>query len=120
MQRPQEPAQGLLIIQVLQTGIRLVGRRDVDEGQTDAGHDLNEKTEERPAAEDIKPTAGTGRYRVAGGRGEQLTHVESLIDPQGDCPQHARFLFRARPQSGSDNVGSWPPRTHSCPCSTLY
>src|SRR5262249_55673727 len=120
MQRAQEPAQGLLIVQVLQTGIRLVGRRDVDEGQTDAGHDLNEKTEERPAAEDIKPTAGAGRYRVAGGRGEQLADMDSLIDPQGNVTKHARFPFLAEPQRGSDNVGSWPPRTHSCPCSILY
>src|SRR5262249_664566 len=120
MQRPQEPAQGLLIIEILQTGIRLVGRRHVDEGQTDAGHDLNEKTEERAAAQDINPAAGAGRYRVAGGRGEQLAGMDSLIDPQGNVTEHARFLFLAGPQSGSDNVGSWPPRTHSCPCSTLY
>src|SRR5262245_23516096 len=120
MQRPQEPAQGLLIVQVLQAGIRLVGRRDVDEGQTDAGYDLNEKTEERAAAEDIKPTACAGRYRVAGGRGEQLADMDSLIDPQGHVTGHAPFRFLAGPQSGSGNVGSWPPRTHSCPCSTLY
>src|SRR5262249_12702104 len=100
MQRPQKPAKGLLIIQVLQTGIRLIGRRDVDEGQTDAGHDLNEKTEERPAAEDIKPTAGAGRYRVAGGRGEQLADMDSLVDPQGDVAEHARFLFSARASEG--------------------
>src|SRR5438093_13300605 len=100
MQRTQEPAQRLLIIQILQTGIRLVGRGHVDEGQTDAGHDLNDKTEERTAAEDIKPTAGTGRYRVACGRDEQLTHMESLIDPEGDWPQHAWVLFLAGRQGG--------------------
>src|SRR3989442_15728765 len=113
MQRTQEPAQRLLIIQVLQAGVRLVGRGNVDEGQANAGHDLQEKTEQRATAEDIKPTAGAGRYRVACGRDEQLTHMESLIDPEGDCPQHARVLFLARPQSGSDKVGSWPPRTQS-------
>src|SRR5262249_20064362 len=60
-----------------------------------AGHDLEHKTQQRATTEHIKPTAGTGRHRVARGRSEEPAHPESLIDPKGDFSQHTRFLFAA-------------------------
>ena len=43
VQRPQEPAQRLRIVQIEQAVIRLVGGRYVHEGQADAGEDLNDQ-----------------------------------------------------------------------------
>src|SRR4029077_12397275 len=93
MQRAEVPAEGLLIIQILQTGVRLIGRGHVHKSQANAGHDLQHKTKQRAAAEDIKPTAGTGWHGVPCSRFEELAQVQALINPQGDVSQHARFPF---------------------------
>ena len=44
MQRAEIPAEGLLIIQILQSGVRFIGGGHVHKGQTNAGHDLEHKT----------------------------------------------------------------------------
>ena len=95
MQRAEIPAEGLMIIQILQTGVRLIGGGHVDKSQTDAGHDLEHETQQRAATENIKPTACAGGHRVACGRFEELADMQSVINPKGDVSQHARFLFCA-------------------------
>src|SRR4029077_17156717 len=84
MQPAQIPAEGLLIIQILQTGKRLIGGRHVDKSQTNAGDDLQHKTSQRAAAEYIEPTAGVSGHRVTCGRIEEFAQVQTLIDPEGN------------------------------------
>src|SRR5215813_5438757 len=93
MQCAEIPAEGLLKIQILQTGVSLIGGGHVNKGQTDAGHDLEHKTKQGAAAEDIKPTPCTCRHCVTCSRFEELTDMQSVINPKGDVSQHARFLF---------------------------
>src|SRR5215471_6637480 len=65
--RAQEPTKLLVIVQVLETGVSLVRRGNVNEGQTRAGDDLKNETQQRPAAEDIKPALRIFRHMVPGG-----------------------------------------------------
>src|SRR5262245_47564014 len=93
MQCAEIPAEGLLKIQILQTGVSLIGGGHVYKGETDAGHDLEDKTKQGAAAEDIKPTACTCRHGVTCSRLEELADMQSVINPESDVFQHARFLF---------------------------
>src|SRR5215470_10630267 len=93
MQRAKIPAEGLLKIQILQTRVGLISRGHVDKGQTDAGDDLEDKTKQGAATEDIKPTACTCRHCVTCGGFEELANMQSVINPKGNVSQHARFLF---------------------------
>ncbi len=60
VQRPQEPAERLVVIQVQQAVICLGGRRHVDQGEADAGEDLNDEEGERRAAENVPPAHWPG------------------------------------------------------------
>jgi hypothetical protein len=93
MQCAEIPAEGLIKIQILQSGVSLIGGRHVHKSQTNPGHDLEHKTSQRAAAEDIEPTAGVGRHGVTRGRIEEFGQMQSVIDPEGDVSQHARFLI---------------------------
>ena len=61
VQRPQEPAERLLVVQVEQALVRLVGGRHVDQRQADAGDDLDHEQRHRGAAEDVPPAHRPGR-----------------------------------------------------------
>src|SRR5262245_17025991 len=93
MQCAEIPAEGLIKIQILQTGVSLIGGGHVDKGQTDASHDLEDKTKQGAAAENIKPTACTCRHCVACGGFEELADMQSVINPESNVSQHPRFLF---------------------------
>src|SRR5215475_2107282 len=93
MQCAEIPAEGLIKIQILQTGVSLIGGGHVDKGQTDASHDLEDKTKQGAAAENIKPTACTCRHCVTCSRFEELTDMQSVINPESHVSQHPRFLF---------------------------
>ena len=93
MQCAEIPAEGLIKIQILQSGVSLISGGHVHKGQTDTGHDLEHETKQRAATENIKPTACTCRHRVACSRFEELADMQSVINPKGDVSQHARFLF---------------------------
>src|SRR5262245_47822609 len=93
MQCAEIPAEGLIKIQILQTGVSLIGGGHVDKGQTDASHDLEDKTKQGATAENIKPTACTGGHSMTCRRFEELADVQSVIDPESDVSQHALFLF---------------------------
>ena len=95
MQRAEIPAEGLIKIQILQSGVGFIGGGHVDKGQTDTGHDLEHETKQRAATENIKPTPCAGGHRVACGRFEELADMQSVINPKGDFSQHARFLLCA-------------------------
>src|SRR5262245_30945501 len=88
MQCAEIPAEGLIKIQILQTGVSLISGGHIDKGQTDAGHDLEDKTKQGTAAEDIKPTACTCRHCVTCGRFEELANMQSVINPKSDVSQH--------------------------------
>src|SRR5262249_40256247 len=88
MQCAEIPAQGLPKIQILKAGVSLIGGGHIDKGQTDAGHDLEDKTKQGAATEDIKPTACTCRHCVACGGFEELADMQSVINPKGNFSQH--------------------------------
>src|SRR5262245_14190994 len=93
MQRAEIPAEGLLKIQILKAGVSLIGRWDVHKGETDAGHDLEDKTKQGATAENIKPATCTGGHSVTRSRFEELADMQSVINPESDLFQHARFLL---------------------------
>src|SRR5262245_2868333 len=95
MQCAEIPAQGLIKIQILQTGVSLISGGHVDKGQTDASHDLEDKTKQGATAENIKPTACTCRHCVTCGGFEELADMQSVINPESNVSQHPRFLFSA-------------------------
>ena len=61
--RAQEPPERRLVVQVEQALVRLVGRRDVHEGQADARGDLQDEEGERGAPERVPPARGATRDR---------------------------------------------------------
>jgi hypothetical protein len=79
--RAQEPAKILIVVQVLQAGPRLIRRRNIDEGEAHAGNDLQDEAQQSPAAKYVKPTAGIARSGVAGGGGEQLGDLQPVVNP---------------------------------------
>src|SRR5215813_584535 len=93
MQCAEIPAEGLIKIQILQTGVSLISGGHIDKGQTDAGHNLEHKTKQGAATEDIKPTSCAGRHCVTCGGFEELADMQSVINPESNVSQHARFLF---------------------------
>src|SRR5262249_35111238 len=82
------PAEGLIKIQILQTGVSLISGGHVHKSQTDASQDLKHETHQGAAAEDIKPTACAGRHCVTCRRFEELADVQSVINPESDVFQH--------------------------------
>jgi hypothetical protein len=87
------PAEGLIKIQILQSGISLISGGHVDKGQTDAGHDLEHETKQRAATENIKPAPCAGGHRVACGRFEELADMQPIVNPKGNFSQHTSILF---------------------------
>src|SRR5215831_5628448 len=84
MQCAEIPAQGLPKIQILKAGVSLISRGHIDKGQTDAGQNLEHKTKQGAAAEDIKPTPCTCRHGVTCGGFEELANMQSVINPKGN------------------------------------
>ncbi len=78
----KKPAQGLLLIQILQAGPGFVGGGNVNKGQAGARDDLDDEAEQGSAAEHIEPAAGAGRDMVAGCGFEELRDVEPIVDPK--------------------------------------
>ena len=95
MERAEIPAEGLIKIEIFQSGVGFIGGGHVNKSQTDTGHDLEHETKQRAAAEHIKPTPCAGGHRVACGGFEELADMQSVINPKGDFSQHARFLLSA-------------------------
>ena len=93
MQRTEIPAERLLKIEILQGLVSLICGGHVHESQTDTGDDLEHKTKQGAAAKDIKPTACAGRHRVACGGFEELADMQSVINPESNVSQHAKFLI---------------------------
>src|SRR6185295_12541703 len=93
--------------------------RNINKSEASAGHYLENEAEQRPAAENIEPAFGACGYLMPSGRGVQLAHVQSVINPQRDLSQHIGSSTNLV-QSGSARVGRTPPRTRSSPFSILY
>src|SRR5262249_45354310 len=108
----QEPAERLLVIQILQARPRLRGRRDVHERQTDSSYHLDDETEQRAAPEDVEPAVRAGWNLVTGRRVEEPADLQAILEPvSGDRqPPH---------HSGSASVGTCPPTTIRFPSWTL-
>ena len=67
MESTDVPAERDGMIQRLQAVPGFAGGRNVDEGEQDAGDDLQDEDDERGAAENVKPAGGFARHRMLGG-----------------------------------------------------
>jgi hypothetical protein len=76
-----EPAEGLLVIQHLQTGPSLSGGWNVHECETDAGDELQNHHGEAGAAEDVGPARGASGHRMFHRFFDRLAHFEPEIKP---------------------------------------
>src|SRR5215471_5304159 len=93
MQCAEIPAEGLIKIQILQTGVSLISGGHVHKSQTDASQDLKHETKQGATAENIKPAACAGGHSVTCRRFEELADMQSVINPESNFSQHAIFLF---------------------------
>ena len=113
----QEPAEGRHVVEVEQAVVGLVRRWNVDEGETDAGGDLHDEQREGRAPEHVPP----GRAAARDLMGEHGRHggpqARSLLDP---LAHRAEKRHRGVPHTCPARVGSWPPRTQSCPSRISY
>ena len=84
VQGANEPAERDLAIEGLQAVPGLAGRGHIDEGEKDAGRDLDREGRQRRAAEHIGPTRGIPRsgmrHRFPNGRAK----LEPRVDPTRD------------------------------------
>ena len=116
MDGAQIRAERRLIVQVLKALVGLVGRGDVHERQADAGGDLKREERERRAAEDVPPARGSPWNRMGDGGRERFSEPRSDLEPSDDRAERLLHGYHTGPAS----VGSWPPRTQSCPCRISY
>src|SRR6202044_3467212 len=68
MHGTQEPAEFLLVIEKLQTLVRLTCRRDINQSQQDPSQYLDREAKESHTPKNIKPACAAFRDRVTGGR----------------------------------------------------
>ena len=122
VQRAQEPAERLLVVEALEAAPRLVGRRHVDERQADAGHDLQD--EQRPALalpNTYAPARGVARARDASaasriGAASCRRSSNQSSDRAGSGARRSRARRprdRCRHATLVPSVGISPPRIQS-------
>ena len=90
--RAQEPAEGLLVVEDLQALEGLVRRRHVDEGEADAGDDLQHEEDHARAAEDVPPARGAAGHGVRRGFVDGGAHLEALVQPRPHGADQAHGL----------------------------
>ena len=90
VQRPQEPAQRLLVVEVQQALVRLVGRGHVDQRQADAGEDLDQR--EASATRCRRRTTSPSARRSPRGTGCRIIGSSVSLKPsRGVEPVADRF-----------------------------
>src|SRR5580704_8443719 len=82
--RPQKPSKLLVIVEILETCVRIVGRRHIHEGQAYTGNNLQNKTQQGTAAEYVEPAFGISWDRVSGGRRVNLAQMGAIVNPKRD------------------------------------
>ena len=120
MHGAQEPTELLVIGQILQCRIGFVSGRHIDKREHDAGDDLQHEAEERGAAKDIEPTAGTLRNMVADGGFPDFFDMQAVVHPIEDAEAEVgKFLDRNLHALGCASVGRAPARIMRLPLSIL-
>src|SRR5262249_47462459 len=107
------PAEWGLVVKVLQRLVGLVGCRDIDQRQANAGDDLQHEEDEGGAAEDVPPAGGGTRHRMGDHRLERGASAQALVKPVGYSRDGAHRYPRFH--TGSESVGICPPWTQSWP-----
>src|SRR6202789_907677 len=79
MHRANKPTGGHVVIQSLPGGRGLDSGSSVNEGEHDAGNDLQHEDHQRRAAKNIKPAGGVARDLVPGG------FLDGGVDGQADA-----------------------------------
>ena len=116
----QEPTELLVVGQILQSCVSLISGRHIDEREHDAGDELQHEAEERGAAEDIEPTAGTLRNMVTRGGFPDFFDMEAVIHPIENAEAEVgKFLDRNLHALGCARVGRAPARIMRLPLSIL-
>ena len=112
----QQPAEGRHVVEVEQAVVGLVRRRDVDEGETDAGGDLQDEEGEGRAPEHVPP----GRAAARDLMGEHGRHggsqARSLLDP---LAHRAEKRHRGRPSHLPGEGGELAPAHPELPVANL-
>ncbi len=99
VERPQEPAERLLVIEVEQAVVGLVGGRHVDERQADAGDDLQAEERHGRAAENVPPAhrpGGAARDGVLHHVQQGVAQPEPGFQPRPDGTQRAHHKALAK------------------------
>src|SRR4051812_21828542 len=100
---------------------RFSRRRNVDEGEEDAGHDLKDEDDERRASEDVGPARGSAWHRVRHHCLRSARELSSRVEPPADPFDQAHDDLRtpscARELPG---VGISPASIERMSPSTLY
>src|SRR5262249_23423849 len=92
-----EPAQGYIVVQCLQTAPSLARRRNINQGQQDSSNELKKEDGEASAAEHIEPARRVARHRmlrrITNGSGQ----LQALVKPQPDLSDHTHvFVFLSK------------------------
>jgi hypothetical protein len=90
--RAQVPAEGLLVVEVLEALEGLVRRGYVDQGEADAGHDLKHEENHARAAEDVPPARGAAGHGVRRGLVDGGADLKALVQPSPGRADHAHGL----------------------------
>jgi len=86
------PAERLLVVEGLEALEGLVRRGHVDEGETDAGDDLEHEKNHARGPEDVPPARGATGHGVGRGFVDGRAHLEALVQPRPDRADHAHGL----------------------------
>ena len=85
--RADEPAEGDLMIQSLQTAPGLAGGGHVDQSQQNSGHKLEDEDSERRAAEHVEPARRVSGYGMFGGFSNRRRELQAMVEPFADLCQ---------------------------------
>jgi hypothetical protein len=84
MEGSNEPAQRDLVIQCLEAAVCLAGARYVDEGQKNAGDDLQTERGESRAAEHIKPAGRLAWNRMLHRFANDFSDLQAMVEPRAN------------------------------------
>src|SRR5260370_24648883 len=89
MEGSNEPASRDLVIQRLQAAPSLTRGGYINDGQKNAGAELEQEHRQGAASEDIKPAGGPSRYGMRHGFLDWPGELQTLLEPVADSLNHA-------------------------------
>ncbi len=93
VERANVPAEGDGVIEGLQAVPGFSGGGNVDEGEQDAGDDLQNEDGKGGAAENVEPAGGLARYGMLDGFANGFRELQTLVEPVGNVLDQAHGDF---------------------------